>query len=468
MNKIKIILTGSLMILSILIDPSYPANVSERNSKTNDLQEISSMWQESKAARTTLAPLTLKQCVEIALENSPVIGYKNWKVKEVKAQKDEAASQRWPSFHALASYTHYSDTQRLAPPRRPDYPLIFTDEMLSWNLVMTVPLFTGGRITNEIGASELSQQSAEHSLDFTRQGLIFNVTNVYFSILKQYKIIESLDFSRTTLEGHLKRVKEVIAAKKAAELDKLRIEVRLANIEQKIEQEQNILSIHNRTLANIMGLDVINFSIPPQSDLLFEETEADLEENLNKAFSNRSDYHSALKDLEAQAKRVKAASAAYWPSVSLYASYGAKHAVGSYIQPPGIDGIEDIGQIGLFFELPIFEAGKTKANIEQEKARLAALKETRREMELLIRRDVEAAILNLSSTEKRISSIEKAVEQAGESLRIEMEKYNLGKGSITDIFDAESALLEVQTTYYMALADHNIYRAQLKFVQGIL
>jgi outer membrane protein TolC len=417
---------------------------------------------------TIHASLTLKQCIERALENNPVIEYKNWKIKEVNAQIKKAASQRWPSLHGVGSYYHFSDTQRLAVPRRQDYPLIFTDDMLSWSLVMTIPLFTGGRITNEIVASELSRRSAEHSLDYTRQELIFKVTSVYFSILKQHKIVESLDFSRTTLERHLQRVKELIAAKKAAELDVLRIEVRLANIMQKMEQENNILTIHNRSLANLMGLKEIDFNIPPQSEIQFEETEMDLEENLNMAYSNRADYHSVLKEVEAQAKRVKAAHAAYWPSLSLYASYGAKQAVGSFIQPPGMDGIEDIGQFGFFFDFPFFEGGKTKAIVAQEQARLASLKGRQRELELAIRLDVEAAILNLVSTRKRILAIEKAIEQASESLRIELEKYDLGKGSLTDIFDAESALLEVQTIYYVALADYNIYSAQLNFVQGIL
>jgi outer membrane protein len=194
----------------------------------------------------------------------------------------------------------------------------------------------------------------------------------------------------------------------------------------------------------------------------------DLQENINQAYANRPDYQSAQKEVEAQDKQVRAAYAGYWPSVSLYVSYGVMTSVGSFISLPGIDGTEDIGQIGFLFELPLFDGGKTKANVHQEKASLALLKERLRELELRIGLDVEAAVFNLSSTGKRISATEKALEQANESLRIELEKYDLGKGSITDIFDAESALLDIQTIYYSALADYHIYSAQLKFVQGRL
>lgn len=465
-NQIQIFLARVLFVSVLLITIFKPANGLGQIKKTNHLREGLPPPQRSKIVSTIQDSLTLKQCIKIALENNPKIVYRSWEIKEANAQRNTAAGQRWPCFRGVGSYSRYTDTQRLAPPRIPDYPLIFADNVLSWNLVISMPIFTGGRITNEIRAFELLQQSAEHRLVFTRQELVFNVTSVFFTILKQRQIVKSLDFSRSTLKKHLQMVKELIAAKKAAKLDMLRIEVRLANINQKMEQEKSILAIQNRFLANLMGVKEIDFIVFPQSELSFAEIRIDLEECLHKAYLNRADYRAAQKEVEAQAKRVKATRAAHWPSLSLYGSYGAKKAIGSYIKPPGVNGLEDIGQVGCIFEIPFFEGGKIRAHVNQEEAKLASLKERLRELDLKIRFDVESAIYNLISTSKRIVATEKAIEQANESLRIEMEKYNLGKGSITDIFDAESALLEVQTSHTIALADHNIYIAHLRFAQG--
>ena len=466
MNSFKIILMCVTLLLVLLINTFKPANSLGQIKNANNFGQSLSAPQQSKTLSGICDSLTLKQCIEKALKNNPSIGYKNWRIKEVDAQRNITASQRWPSFRGVGSYYRYSDTQRLAPPRRLEYPLIFTDDVLSWNLVMNMPIFTGGRIINEIDAAELLQQSAEYNLVYTRQELVFDVTSVYFSILKQHKIIESLDFSRTTLEKHLKRIEELMEAKKAARLDKLRIEVRLANIIQKIEQGKNIIAIQNRSLANLMGIKEIDFTIPSQGELKFTELEIDLEESLNKAYANRADYQATQKDVEAQIKNVRATQAAYWPSIFLYGSYGAKQAVGSFIKPGGVDGLEDIGQLGLSLEIPFFESGKIRANVQENKAKLGLLKERQRELELRIQFEVESAVFNLISAKKRILAIEKAIEQANESLRIEIEKYNLGKGSITDILDVESALLEIQTSYYIALADYNIFIAQLHFVQG--
>ena len=57
-------------------------------------------------------------------------------------------------------------------------------------------------------------------------------------------------------------------------------------------------------------------------------------------------------------------------------------------------------------------------------------------------------------------------EQAEESLRIEREKYDLGKKSITNVLDAQSALLDSQTNYYRALADYNTALAQFRLAVG--
>jgi outer membrane protein TolC len=79
---------------------------------------------------------------------------------------------------------------------------------------------------------------------------------------------------------------------------------------------------------------------------------------------------------------------------------------------------------------------------------------------------VETALLNVNSSRERVLATEKAIEQAQESLRIEREKYDLGKGAIVDVLDAQSALLDSQTNYYRALADYDTAWAQLRLAVG--
>jgi outer membrane protein len=90
-----------------------------------------------------------------------------------------------------------------------------------------------------------------------------------------------------------------------------------------------------------------------------------------------------------------------------------------------------------------------------------------RRLELQVRLEVETALLNITSARERIEAAGKALTQAEESLRIEREKYDLGKGTIIDVLDAQSALLDAQTNYYRALADLNIAHASLALATGV-
>ena len=71
-----------------------------------------------------------------------------------------------------------------------------------------------------------------------------------------------------------------------------------------------------------------------------------------------------------------------------------------------------------------------------------------RKLNLQVRQEVETAILDVDSSSERVKATATAIEQARESLRIETLKYNLGAGVITDVLDAQTALLVTETTYY--------------------
>jgi outer membrane protein TolC len=135
-------------------------------------------------------------------------------------------------------------------------------------------------------------------------------------------------------------------------------------------------------------------------------------------------------------------------------------------RPSGVNSSDDVGRLGIVLDIPIFEGGRIEARVRQERARLLAAQERLRRLELQVQLDVETAVLNIGSAAQRVVATEKAIEQAEESLRIEREKYDLGRGSITDVLDAQSALLDSQTNYFRAVADHSTALAQLKLAVG--
>lgn len=409
---------------------------------------------------------SLERCIRIALENNPEIAAAKWDISAANSRFEAARSGFWPQLSIESGFQHYVDNQRLIPARKNGELGVFDDEILRGDLVAKMNLYSGGRITSEAGAAEKLSEAEKKKFIRTRDELIYSVTGVFYSILGQHKIITSLEFSRRALGEHLKRVSQLFQVQKVAKVDILRTEVRLTNLKQNLLKEENTLAVQKRILFNLMGLDVVPENALFDEGLEPKELPTDNGLMLETALKNRPDYLAAKDRLAAQSLRVEAAKAGHRPSLNLVGAYGLRDAPSPEDIGRNTKTTEDAGYVGLVLTIPLFEGGRVSAKVSEEMASLAAARERLRKLELQIRQDIETAAFDVLSNKARIAATEKSIEQAKESFRIESLKYELGRGSITDVLDAQFAQLEAETTYYRAMIDYNISMAKLKLATG--
>jgi outer membrane protein len=439
-------------------------------------------------------PVTLEDCIQIARANNPSLAAGGWDVQVALAQRDNAASERWPNFRGAASYNTYLQNQRIVPVRKNNDPGMFSTSQFAGDIILRMPLFTWGRIRSEISAADFATLAATNRLARTWEELIFNVSSAFYTILGQRPVIESLQFSIKALTRQTQRASDMMRVGKAAKVEVLRTEVRIADVEQRLVREQTVLEIQRRALTTLMGIDGQGGPPQIQGDLRMNRRAPDLNGALAMAYAERSDYKAARASVDALAWKVSSARAVRWPALSLAGTYGTRAAIGvtdngavfidrqigsnpqavnpnlppaqKLYQSPGVSASLPVGNIGVVAEYPIFDGGRISAQINEQESRLAAAQANLRKLWLQIRLDVETALLNVDSARKRVQATQKAIEQSKESFRIESEKYDLGKGSITDVLDAQSAMLDGDTNHYRALADYNIALAQLGLATG--
>lgn len=408
--------------------------------------------------------VNLAEAIRLALANNPDIVAADQEVAISQAQHRLMISQALPSVHAVGGYTRYLDEQRLVAARSNGEPGVFTRDPVTADITLSVPLFSGLRVYHEVAASNLAWDASRNRVSRNRQELAFTVSSLFFAILAQRQFITSLESSSAALHAHVQQVVELIAAQKVARADRLRAEVRLADLLQKIERERNALAILTTVFANQLG----GIDVEVTGVLEFRPAEQDppLEQMVSQAFAAREDLRAARLLASAQSRNVDAAAARHLPTVALQASYGVRWAPLSSGRSAGVGAVEDVGRVGIVLDVPLFEGGRTMARVDEQRARLTAARERVRKLELQIRLEVETALLNVSSSHRRVLVTEQAVKQAGESLRIEALRYASGKGANADVLDAQAALLEAQSSHYKALADHNTALAQRKFALG--
>jgi outer membrane protein TolC len=76
--------------------------------------------------------------------------------------------------------------------------------------------------------------------------------------------------------------------------------------------------------------------------------------------------------------------------------------------------------------------------------------------------EVEQSFLKAKESEKNIVTVETAIEQAKENMRITEERYKEQAATSTDILIAQNLLTRTQTNYYNALYNFKIAKAFLQ------
>jgi len=240
--------------------------------------------------------------------------------------------------------------------------------------------------------------------------------------------------------------------------------VKLADIRQRLLREKNNLTVQRQALLNLMGAGadfVLTGTLnPPAGETRAVETLAE------SALERRPDALAARAEFEAQTARVEAARAGHQPTVNLVGSVGNRIMNQPTQHPVGLQSNDDATRIGITFEMPLYEGGRTTARVDEENAKLAAQRERLLKLQLQIRLEVATAYANLASGLERLASTGKVIDLATESQRIEQEKYALSRGTVLDVLDAQSALLDAQANHIRALADANAAAAQLALATG--
>ena len=444
--------------------PTLPPRVTGQQAYTPPFSSPENQSRTSTEQQHTV--LTLQQCIAIGIKNNPELRAVESDVAAAEAKLSGSTAAMFPKVSAVGGYTYYKEDVRLLQGTYNGEPALYTDQVASGDLVLSMPLFAGGKLYNQMLASELLQFSAKNKQTFSQEELEFNITSLYLNIIAQKRVIESLDRSHASLTEQTKQIQAKIDVQKAAKVELLRAEVRLADVQQRRIAENNAYVTARLTLINLMGVTIPEEMLVLAEKLQAPEKVADIKiPSITEVLLKRQDYQAAMKALEAQGKMVSSAQGAHWPQVSLKGSYSHKRAVGSY-EATKAPSEGEIGNIGVMVEIPLFDGGAISARVREEKAKQSAAQQRLIKLEKQIGLEVQSAVLSIQSSLSRIEAARTGQEQAAESYRIESMKYELGKGTILDTLDAESSLLQADVTYYRALADYYTAKAKFRLATG--
>jgi outer membrane protein len=409
---------------------------------------------------------TLYQAIEAALEANLEFQRSQEDVKAAEAIKKGRMTEFFPTLNAKYRYINRDDetTQALGTGVGTVDVVVNPDEEYNFVTSFSQPIFTGFALINQYEIASLGLDVAEFSEKLTRQDVILDAKNAYYSILKAQKLVAVAEDTVRQITSQKEVAENMYQVGMSPLNDLLQSQVRLANAKQELITAQNNLEIA-RAQFNTLLRRPVNDTVAIAEIIDYTPFDKDINYCLTEAKENRLEIEVAALDVEIAERDYKLSQRDYFPSVNLTGTYTRR---GTDWDVDGGEGIGDdtFWDIQALANWDFWEWGRTRYGAKERLSRLSQAKLREEELFDNIALEVKQAFLRTIESEKNIVTIEKAIEQAKENLRITEERYKEQVSTTTDVLAAQTLFTQTMTNYYTALYNFKIARAVLYRAMG--
>jgi outer membrane protein len=410
-------------------------------------------------AQTSGEALSLVDTVELALKANLGIKRSQEEINAAEAVRHSSITKFLPTLGSSYNYTHRNEP-RTSPSLLSGKDIVTSPEdQYTFTTTFTQPIFTGFGLINEYKLTELGLDRAEVSSKLTRQDVILDAKNAYFSVLKNQKLMEVAQQTVASIASQKEVAENFYKVGLSPLNDLLQSQVQLANAKQQLTTAQNNLEIA-RTRLNTVLRRPVNTPVLLVEEVDYATFQESLDDCLAQSQKNRLEIQVADLDIGIAEKQVKLTEKDYFPTVNLLGAYAR---TGDDWEAHGGEGISDSAgwNVQATATWEFWQWGRTGYGRKEKLARLAQSKYRKTELTDTINLEVKSAYLRTNEAEQNIITIEKAVEQAKENLRITEEQYKEQVATQTDVLVAQTLLTQTMTNYYNALYDFKIAKAVL-------
>jgi outer membrane protein len=405
---------------------------------------------------------TLSQTIEAAIEANLRLQQSQDEVIAAQANKKARVTEFLPTLSAKYEYIHRDKptTQALGT-RDGEIIDVRTNPDEEYNFITSFnqPIFTGFELINRYKISDLGLDVAEFSERITRQYVILDAKNAYYSVLKSQKLVNVARDTVTQIAAQKEVVESMLQVKMSPLNDLLQSQVQLANARQRLITAQNNMEIAKSQFNSLLRRP-INAPVAVAEILDDKPFVYDIDYCLAKARANRLEIEVADLELQIAQKDYNLSKKDYYPSVNVTGTWTHR---GTDWDVDGGEGISDdeFWDIRATASWNFWEWGRTTFGVREKLSRLSQAKSRKEQILDEIDLEVKQAYLRTTESERNIITIEKAIEQAKENLRITEERFKEQVSTATDVLVAQTLETETLTNYYNALYDYKIAKAIL-------
>ncbi len=411
------------------------------------------------AADPLPSPLDLKGAISYALDHNYNIRLAREAIREQEGLIVEVKAQALPSVTATAAYTKKQDelVQGVAG----------SDQ--DWTILIQArqTIYAGGGVKAAINAQNLVRDASLQNLKATINNALLDVRTKFFNILLARDQIKVQEENIALLTEQLRNVSNRFKAGTVSNFDVLQAEVQLANAQPTLIIARNTYRTSIDQLRQSLGTPAsltgdVSKTIEVVGMLEFTPVQYDLNAALESARVNRPELLALSKTEQANQRNIRLQQAGYLPTVDIVGGYEwIKNSTSSRFRDT-LDG----ALVGVEASWAIFDGRATAGRVMQARSQYEQAHLNTEFQTLGIDVEVRQAYSDLQGSDELVQATLKTVEQARESLRLAIARFNAGTATQLDVLSSQVALSQARINELQANYNYNVALAALRKAIG--
>lgn len=408
------------------------------------------------AARAEPAGITLDEAVALS-GSTPAVRASGAAREGAEARLDQAQSGRLPGVGVSGSVNVWNGPQVVSLVS-PDAeipepfgslfgePLVVRDQVTATLTAHTAVPLTGQFVLDKrVDAARDGLVAADASVDSARIDARYQAADAWFVARQADRQLEIAGSQVASLEARVRVAGVAFEGGTVTRNDVLQADLALARAQQAVLQVRAMRD----TARGRLGLAIGNPGEPmvPQGDNESPPRPVpDVEALVARAIDSRPDLVALRAQVQAASDSASAASLERIPQLSAVAAYIHTEGQGTFAQP-------NAAYVGANLEWSIWSWGAHDAAVQGARASADQTRAQLEGMEAGVRVEVRSRADALAAATAAWEVAQRSIGQAEESLRIEETVREAGSGTMSDLLDAEAALVEARSRSANALYD---------------
>lgn len=332
------------------------------------------------------------------------------------------------------------------------------------NFGLTQPIYLGGKIKETYKISKYGEKTADANERLKTSDILYKTDEAYWRVISVKEKVKLAENYKEMLENLLKDLQNIYNEGIITNNDLLKAKVKLNEVNLKLLQANNGLTLSKMALCQTVGLPLDSKIILTDSLNKIEKT--NIEKNYDElAMNNRPEIKILQNTINISKSEVNIMKSRYLPNIGLTANY-------TFSNPNPYNGFSgDFGNdwnMGIVCNIPIYHWGDKKHTLNAAKHAKKVSDLKLDEAKELISLQVKQAIFKSSESSVKIQMTTLSLLQAKENLKDTKNKFNEGILKTTDILDAQAMWQNAYSDYIDALTENKINQTNLLKVTGQL